>query len=135
MGAKETSRAFVRLSADKRVVPSSLVLRKAKPKNGRWLEISPDTCCGVGGTVKVDITALVLNSDPTVTVNVGCSKLIATAVLFTTTGGSEALRRANLVSQLNATFVGYGVFTLSTANQITFVSSGECLDPAFTVTA
>lgn len=133
--AKENLKAFVRIDASKRVVPGSLVLRPSKPKNGRFIEIAADTCCEVGGTVKVDITALALATDATVTVNVGCGGLVATAVGFTTTGGSEALRRANLVSQLNATFVGYGVFTLSTANEITFVSSGKCLSPSFTVTA
>lgn len=135
MGAKENLRAFVRLSADKRVVPSSLVLRPNKPKNGNWFEIMTDTCCDTGGTVTVDITAFTLATDATVTVTLTCGELVLTSVGFTTTGGSEALRRANLVSQLNATFVGAGVFTLDTANSIKFVSSGNCLSPGFTITA
>lgn len=128
-------KAFVRLDANKRVVPSSLVLRKSKPKNGRWFEIDANTCCGAGGTVVADITALELATDATVTVSVGCGTLFSEGVLITTTGADEPARRANLVSQLNTQFGNFGVFTLSTADSISFVSASGCVDPVFTVTA
>lgn len=38
-------KAFVRLDANQRVIPSTLVMRKKKPSIGRWLEITADTCC------------------------------------------------------------------------------------------
>lgn len=127
-------KAFVRIDANKRVVPSSLVLRKSKPKNGNWFEIDANTCCGAGGTVVVDITALTLASDATVTVKVGCGSLFADGVLITTVGADEAAKRTNLVSQLNTVFGAYGVFALATANSISFVSSSGCVNPVFTVT-
>jgi hypothetical protein len=127
-------KAFVRLDANERVVPSSLVLRKSKPKNGKWFEIPQNACCGTGGTVVVDITALALATDASVTIKLGCGSLFANSVAITTTGANEAARRGNLVSQLTTIFGAFGTFTLSTANSITFVSDSSCLKPVFTVT-
>lgn len=128
-------KAFVRIDANKRVVPSSLVLRKSKPKNGNWFEIDANTCCGAGGTIVADITALDLVADASVTVNVGCGSLFASGVTITTTGADEPAKRANLVSQLNTLFGNYGVFTLATANSISFVSASGCVNPVFAITA
>jgi hypothetical protein len=38
-------RAFVRIDGSGRVVPSSLILQKTKPKVGNWKEINPTLCC------------------------------------------------------------------------------------------
>ena len=38
-------RAFVRISSTGTVVGGSLILRKNKPVNGRWMEITPEPCC------------------------------------------------------------------------------------------
>lgn len=38
-------KAFVRLDANNRVIQGSLVLRKQKPKIGKWLQITSDVCC------------------------------------------------------------------------------------------
>lgn len=133
MGA--SLKAFVRKDANERVVPGSLVLRKSKPKNGKWFEIPQNQCCGGAGTVVVDITSLALATDASVTVKVGCGSLFADGVAITTTGADEPARRTNLVSQLNSLFSSFGSFVLSTANSITFTSSSTCLDPVFTVTA
>jgi hypothetical protein len=43
-------RAFVRIDGSKRVVPSSLILRKNMPKVGRWEEISAYVCCNFSTT-------------------------------------------------------------------------------------
>ena len=42
---KRTLRAFVRLDGSGRTVPSSLIMRKNKPKVGRWVEIPAWECC------------------------------------------------------------------------------------------
>ena len=42
---KRELKAFVRFDASGRIIPSSLVLRKKKPKNGRWTEITGYQCC------------------------------------------------------------------------------------------
>jgi len=38
-------KAYVRYDGNGRVVAGSLVFRKKKPKNGRWVEISSNLCC------------------------------------------------------------------------------------------
>jgi hypothetical protein len=38
-------KAFVRYDGSGRVVPSSLVLRRKKPKVGNWVEIPTYLCC------------------------------------------------------------------------------------------
>jgi hypothetical protein len=38
-------RAFVRYDGSGRVIPGSMVLRKNKPKVGRWQEITTYECC------------------------------------------------------------------------------------------
>ena len=38
-------KAFVRYDGSGRVVSGSLVFRKNKPKNGRWVEITKNQCC------------------------------------------------------------------------------------------
>jgi hypothetical protein len=43
-------RAFVRIDGSGRVVPGSLILRKDKPKVGRWREIPAFECCNTTTT-------------------------------------------------------------------------------------
>ena len=42
---KRTLKAFVRYDGSGRVVSSSLILRKQKPKVGKWTEIQGYECC------------------------------------------------------------------------------------------
>ena len=43
--SNKTLKAFVRLDGQNRVIASSLILRKNKPKVGRWREIVVSECC------------------------------------------------------------------------------------------
>ena len=45
MSTKRNLRAFVRFDGSGRVVAGSLILRKQKPKVGRWQEIKATECC------------------------------------------------------------------------------------------
>lgn len=45
MATKKILRAFVRYDGSGRVIPSSLILRKNKPKVGNWTEIPGYECC------------------------------------------------------------------------------------------
>jgi hypothetical protein len=128
-------KAFVRLDANERVVPSSLVLRKSKPKNGKWFEIPQNGCCGTGGSKTIDITAFALMTDPTVTVSIGCGSAQVTELTITTVGANEAARRADLVAKLTSNLGGFGIFTLQTADSIKFLSENGCIKPYFTLTA
>lgn len=42
---KRDLKAFVRYDGSGRVVPGSLILRKNKPKVGKWTEITAYECC------------------------------------------------------------------------------------------
>lgn len=43
--SKKDLKAFVRIDGSGRVVSGSLILRKAKPKVGKWREIPAYECC------------------------------------------------------------------------------------------
>jgi hypothetical protein len=47
---KRDLKAFVRYDGTGRVVPSSLILRKNKPKVGKWTEVQGYQCCNVDQT-------------------------------------------------------------------------------------
>jgi hypothetical protein len=49
-------KAFVRYDGSGRVVSGSLVFRKKKPKNGRWVEITKNECCTDNGTTTTTTT-------------------------------------------------------------------------------
>lgn len=49
-------RAFVRLDGNNRVVAGSLIMRKNKPKVGKWMEILPGLCCNTTTTTTTSST-------------------------------------------------------------------------------
>jgi hypothetical protein len=46
---KRDLKAYVRFDGTGRIIPGSLVLRRAKPKVGNWKEIEAYECCNPGG--------------------------------------------------------------------------------------
>ena len=44
-------KAYMRIDYSGRSIPTSLVLRKNKPKVGRWMEVDVDQCCGPTTTI------------------------------------------------------------------------------------
>ena len=48
-------KAFVRFDGTGRIVPSSLILRRKKPKVGKWLEIPAYECCNPTTTTTTTI--------------------------------------------------------------------------------
>lgn len=46
MTNKRDLKAFVRFDGSGRLIPSSVIFRKNKPKVGNWVEISAYECCG-----------------------------------------------------------------------------------------
>jgi len=50
-------KAYVRIDGSGRVVPSSLILRKNKPKIGKWTEVTAWECC-VPSTTSTSTTVL-----------------------------------------------------------------------------
>jgi hypothetical protein len=45
MSNKKDLKGFVRVDGSGRIVAGSLILRKAKPKVGKWIEIPAYECC------------------------------------------------------------------------------------------
>lgn len=78
MSAKLDLMAFVRLDSSGRVVPGSLIFRNRKPREGRWLMIQTETCCGVSPaylqTIFFENNA---TADVTITKSNGATLLIA----------------------------------------------------------
>lgn len=60
---KRPLKAYVRFDGTGRIVPSSLILRRKKPKVGKWIEIPAYECC-----------------EPTTTTQVPCIQYVAEVV-------------------------------------------------------
>lgn len=43
-------KAYVRIDGSGRIVPSTLILRKNMPKNGKWKEVEAYECCNYVST-------------------------------------------------------------------------------------
>lgn len=81
MANQRDLKAFVRYDGSGRVVAGSLILRKNKPKVGRWQEIQAYECCNFTSTTTTTTTAAPATTTSTST----------TAVPTTTTTTTEAL--------------------------------------------
>lgn len=57
-GNKRDLKAYVRVDGSHRVVPTSLVLRKNKPKVGKWIEVEAWECCNGTTTTTTSTTAV-----------------------------------------------------------------------------
>ena len=55
--SKKDLKAFVRIDGSGRVVAGSLILRKSKPKVGKWREIPAYECCNPTTTTTTSVPA------------------------------------------------------------------------------
>jgi hypothetical protein len=55
--SKRPLKAFVRFDGTGRIVPSSLILRRKKPKVGKWVEIPAYECCNPTTTTTTSSTS------------------------------------------------------------------------------
>jgi hypothetical protein len=69
--SKKDLRAFVRLDGSGRVVSGSLILRKKKPKVGKWFEIQTYECCDPLDIVNTTSTTTTATPTTTTTTTVG----------------------------------------------------------------
>jgi hypothetical protein len=72
-------KAYVRFDGSGRIVPSSLILRRKKPKVGKWVEIPAYECCNPTTT-----TTTTTSSSSTTTTT---TTVEPTTTTTTTTGG------------------------------------------------
>ena len=113
---KRPLKAYVRFDGSGRVVSSSLILRKDKPKVGKWKEIPGYECCN-------DVTLTFTPVSPTitdVTLRLFCN---GTQINYLYTP-SDSTTIASLIVILNNTFNVLGTFTNPSGNIIQLVMSG-----------
>jgi hypothetical protein len=68
--AQNTNRplkAYVRFDGTGRIVPSSLILRRKKPKVGKWVEIPAYECCNYVPTTTTTSTSTSTSTSTTTT--------------------------------------------------------------------
>lgn len=114
---KRDLKAYVRFDGTGRIIPGSLVLRRAKPKVGNWKEIQGYECCN-------DVTLTFTPSSPTitdVTLRLFCN---GTQIHYLFTP-RDSTTIGSLISILNSTFNVLGTFTNPSGNIIQLVMSGE----------
>ena len=96
MAIQRDLKAFVRYDGSGRVVAGSLILRKNKPKVGRWQEIPAYECCNPVPTILTD-TIPGEFSLTYVSIRIFCGE--STAATVYTDGGAEDM--AELIQLLN----------------------------------
>ena len=114
---KRTLKAFVRYDGSGRVVSSSLILRKQKPKVCKWTEIQGYECCN-------DVTLTYTVATPTITDVVLRLFCNGTQIHYLFTP-SDSTTIASLISILNNTFNVLGTFSNPSGNIIELVMSGD----------
>ena len=63
---KRPLKAFVRFDGTGRIVPSSLILRRKKPKVGKWVEIPAYECCNPTTTSTTTVAPTTTTTSTTV---------------------------------------------------------------------
>lgn len=114
---KRTLKAFVRYDGSGRVVSSSLILRKQKPKVGKWTEIQGYECCN-------DVTLTFTVPNPTITDVVLRLFCNGTQIHYLFTP-SNSTTIADVINILNNTFNVLGTFSNPSGNIIELVMSGD----------
>jgi hypothetical protein len=115
---KRSLKAFVRYDGSGRVVAGSLILRKQKPKVGKWTEIQGYQCCN-DVTLTFDMGEDTTITD--VTLRLFCN---GTQIhnLFTTQDSEDI---TDVIVILNNTFNVLGTFSNPSGNIVQLVMSGE----------
>jgi hypothetical protein len=133
MAIQRNLKAFVRYDGSGRVVAGSLILRKQKPKVGRWQEIQGYECCN-GATLTTTVATTITNFQ----VQLYCGGSLTETLI----SGQNSSSVADLVTKLNATYSLLGTFSTTGGTNLTLVMTGSQVQaicpnsaPSFTVTA
>jgi hypothetical protein len=105
---KRDLKAFVRFDGSGRVVSSSLILRKQKPKVGKWMEVQAYQCCNGPSVTTTPGDTLPANS---VRVIINCPAT-EQSVSFILVGGPYATV-VEVVAALNFQFSFIGTFAVA----------------------
>jgi hypothetical protein len=88
-------KAYVRFDGTGRIVPSSLILQRFKPKDGNWQEIDSKECCNFVPTTTTTTTATPTttttstSTSTSTTTSTSTSTSTSTTTTTTTTAGPE----------------------------------------------
>lgn len=118
MANNRNLRAFVRFDGSGRVIPGSVVLRKQKPKVGRWQEIVSYECCD-------DVTISFVLADPALTnatLSLFCNGTIIGSPMET---GVDTTDDGEVLAALNGAFSAFGTFTNPSATNFNLTLSRE----------
>jgi len=117
MTNKRDLKAFVRYDGSGRVVAGSLILRRQKPKVGKWTEIQGYQCCN-------DVTMTFVMPD--VSINDVSLRLLCNGTEISYGFTSQDSTNVNdVISILNGTFNMLGVFSNPSGQVIQLVMSGD----------
>jgi len=92
--AQNTNRplkAYVRFDGTGRIVPSSLILRRKKPKVGKWVEIPAYECCNYVPTTTTTTSSTSSSTTTTTTTATPTTTTTTTATPTTTTTTTSPL--------------------------------------------
>lgn len=104
---KRDLKAYVRFDGTGRIVPGSLVLRRSKPKNGTWKEITAYECCNTPTLNSGEVGGFPWNPADVV---LYCNS--SNHYIFIDTD-TEVANITELVTALNATASSLGVFSVA----------------------
>jgi hypothetical protein len=131
-------KAFVRYDGSGRVVAGSLVFRKKKPKNGRWVEITKNECCDVSPSSTTTTTTQGGGGTPTAwVVSTGayddfqstCNNVGGTQIIYTaesTLDGAVTYIDASLTTVNAYLWFAYDGFVYETNNRGVAFFVGTC---------
>ena len=86
--AQNTNRplkAYVRFDGTGRIVPSSLILRRKKPKVGKWVEIPAYECCNYVPTTTTTTSSTSTSTSTTTSTSTSTSTTTTTTTVAPTT--------------------------------------------------
>ena len=129
-------KAYVRFDGTGRIVPSSLILRRKKPKVGKWVEIPAYECCNP--TTTTTTTGVPVTTTTTTTALLECLKYSFNIP----DGGTANLEGVDcegapiVINNLNGPIVDAGIcaITLTGTGDITIAVVNNCDTPCITYT-
>lgn len=114
---KKDLKAFVRYDGSGRVVAGSLILRRKKPKVGKWTEVQGYQCCN-DVTLTFDMDDTSIND---VTLRLFCN---GTQIHYLFTSQDSA-NITDVINILNNTFNVLGTFSNPSGDTVQLVMSGD----------
>jgi len=112
---KSKLKAFVRLDGSGDVIGNSVIYRKQKPRQGRYIEITKNPCCEYVAPTVESIAAV---ADPT-SIEVGATSILTVTATLSDASTQDVTADATYSSSDEA------IATVATDGTVTGISSGD----------